>query len=308
MNASPSIVTVCISAVLWLAGDAVAGKHLALPNYMGQPGKVVPVPLTLSDATLLASAKITVNYDASLLTFVQGRNEGLGSAFELMASAEDGVATLVFTRSTSLTSGSGHLAVIEFRVNATAEAGLASPLVIAAHELGDETGVRKLELVEAVTVQSGSLEVTTNRVDNDDDHIPDDWEMANGLSVVASNAGKDSDGDGISDFAEFGFGLNPLSADASTGSHVGRMMHTDGADYLSIEFRRRKDAGSSLSYVIEESSGLVTWTPVNIESNFTGAAVDLGNGMEAVTFRGNIPLTGPAAQPRGFLRARVSGQ
>ncbi len=307
MSAMRSISIICISALLLRAGDGIAGRHLHLPDFKGQPGQVVPIPLILSDAASLASAKITVNYDASLLTFVQARNEGLGAAFEMIASAEDGVATLILTRASSLASGSGHLAVIEFRVNATAEAGLASALVIAAHELGDESGVRNLELAEAVTVQSGSLEVTLNPVDNDQDRIPDDWETANGLSAVISNVVVDTDGDGASDFAEYAFGLNPRVADASSANRVERMLHSDGAGYLSIELRRRKNAGLSLAYVVDESVGMLTWTGINIQANAFGDAVDLGGGMEAITVRGNIPLTGPSAQPRGFLRIRVDG-
>ena len=305
MSAIRSLFALWISAAVLFSCNARAAKHLELPHYKGRPGQIVPVPITLSSAASLASAKITVNYDPNLLAFVAARNEGLGAAFEMIATAEDGVVTLMFTRSTSMVSGSGILAVIDFQVNATAENGLASDLVIASHELGDETGVRKLELVESVTAQSGSLEVTLNSVDNDRDHIPDDWETGYGLSTVVSNAFTDMDGDGISDFAEYAFGLNPKVPEALLSNGVRRVLHSDGAEYLAVELRRRTDAGTALTYFVEESPSMTGWTAVSIPSNAIGSAVNIGGGMESIIVRGNIPITGAAARPIGFLRVKV---
>jgi hypothetical protein len=50
--------------------------------------------------------------------------------------------------------------------------------------------------------------------DDDDDGIPDDYEIANGLDPLDSNVEIDSDDDGLSDAEEYTIGLNPLLKDS----------------------------------------------------------------------------------------------
>ena len=50
-------------------------------------------------------------------------------------------------------------------------------------------------------------------VDADTDGLPDAWEVANFGSAGATDGAADADGDGLNNFGEYAFGLNPNSGD-----------------------------------------------------------------------------------------------
>lgn len=83
------------------------------------------------------------------------------------------------------------------------------------------------------------------------------FKLNHGLSGPDSAGIHDPDGDGISNFLEFAYGLDPLTADASSEKlSIGNV----ASGRLELTFRRRDDA-PHLSYLVESSTDLQTWAP-----------------------------------------------
>lgn len=295
---------VACALLLMGASGAFAARSVSLPAYQGQPGTVVAIPVTIDNAEAIATAQIKVNFDPQMLEFVAVRKIGLGQTFELTHAAEDGVVTLILNRETSLASGSGRLAVLEFRVNAGAEAGTVTNLPVAECALCDDSGVKNLNLEQALAPIAGKITVTHGPVDNDGDQIPDQWELAQGLSSIDSNQATDSDSDGLNDFTEYAMGLNPKATEPAHQPKKGTVT-VDGVEYLTFEFNRRRNANPHLRYVVEESSDLSNWVPVDTTANLHGSPVVLSEESERVVIRTNIPMNGQNARSRGFVRLRV---
>ncbi len=106
----------------------------------------------------------------------------------------------------------------------------------------------------------------------------------------------DPDGDGVANFLEYAFGLDPMTP-AREGLPVLNTARIDGADYLSLSFSRLKTS-DDLTYVVEVSSDLARWSPLGATVQ---TVVDRGE-REIVTVRDSVPV-GSVAQR--FLRVRV---
>jgi hypothetical protein len=120
-------------------------------------------------------------------------------------------------------------------------------------------------------------------------------------NAATAGATANPDGDGLDNFTEYAFGRNPKVNDGAPLSEVSSV--TTGNDkYLAITFRRQK-LEADLTYVVEVSDdvGSAVWTPVDLP---VGSPVDLGNGIERVTYRDFQPMSG---EPR-FIRVTVIKQ
>ena len=106
----------------------------------------------------------------------------------------------------------------------------------------------------------------------------------------------DAEGDLLSNHAEYAFGRNPRVADHS-GLASGSLVDVSGTKYGAITFKRRHKA-LDLTYTVEVTGDFTTWTPVDLP---VGTPVDLGNGIEQVTYRDSDP-SGPVKR---FLRVRA---
>ncbi len=98
----------------------------------------------------------------------------------------------------------------------------------------------------------------------------------------------DAEGDGDSNFYEYAFGGNPRANDGHSvpGSVV---VNDAGTNYGAVTFTRRKKA-LDVTYAVEISGDLANvagWSAVNLP---VGAALDLGNGLERVTYRDSVPM------------------
>jgi hypothetical protein len=110
----------------------------------------------------------------------------------------------------------------------------------------------------------------------------------------------DPDGDGLSNFAEYAFVFDPSKADGPP-----LLARSDGSGWLQLSYRVRTYA-PDLDYVLEASSDLSRWVPVQAEAVEMGRAPH-GDGSTAVSVR--IPLNGspgPAGAARMFVRVRVT--
>jgi hypothetical protein len=279
-----------------------AAYALSVPDYKGRPGTTVRVPVSLSDAKDVAGVLIRINYAPQVLELQSASAGGLGSQFTFNYTASDGVVTMMFSRPTGLASGSGILAMLDFSVNEGAQSGDNSELAIAQFDLSDETGVLRPNWSREIALNNGSVTAQVSGiVDNDGDGLPDHWELKHGFNpLVANNAG-DEDGDGFSNSVEFAFGLNPRASDRALTQHGTDKV--DDVTYLTVTFRRQM---TGIHYEVQQSTDLVTWTPIDLPGNRVGAATDHGDGTQTWRVRGTIPLSGNGAQPRAFLRVKAS--
>jgi hypothetical protein len=119
----------------------------------------------------------------------------------------------------------------------------------------------------------------------------------------------DYDRDGLSNLMEYAMSSNPTIADVS-GLPVASIKNYGGSNYLSMTFHR-SSAATDLTYAVQASSDLVTWTSIAISAggaptsgvgfvSETGAAPNL-----TVEVRDTVPVTGVAGDKR-FLRLKVT--
>ena len=106
----------------------------------------------------------------------------------------------------------------------------------------------------------------------------------------------DADGDFLINLAEYAFGRNPRVAD-HRGLATGSVVDVSGTKYDAITFTRRHKA-LDLTYAVEATGDFTTWTPVDLP---VGTPVDLGNGIEQVTYRDSTP----AGVTKRYLRVRA---
>ena len=78
----------------------------------------------------------------------------------------------------------------------------------------------------------------------------------------------------------------------------------NGQFFLSIGYFRRKGDGSLL-FRVQESPDLGEWTNVPLPQQLLDPPEDMGDGTEYVEVLGTIPMTGPGAGPKGFMRVGV---
>jgi hypothetical protein len=87
--------------------------------------------------------------------------------------------------------------------------------------------------------------------DTDNDGIPDTWEIRRGLNPAVNDAALDSDGDGVSNMAEFLADTDPLNASSRFSASA-----SIAANSVTINFT----AAEGRSYTIQRSSDMGAWT------------------------------------------------
>jgi sialidase-1 len=121
-------------------------------------------------------------------------------------------------------------------------------------------------------------------IDNDNDGMPDAWEILHGLNPNISNSAADADGDGASNGSEYFAGTDPL--ESSSVFAISQI-----SNGLQIQMEWSSIPGKS--YVIEESGDLITW--------------NVAAGSTVLTATSSTSSAGIAADAsiRRFFRIRV---
>jgi hypothetical protein len=127
------------------------------------------------------------------------------------------------------------------------------------------------------------------------------WASGSGLTPLNDAPEADPDEDGTSNLGEFAYNLNPLVSDgrvlvggAASGLPAARYLGTMSSSSLQVQYLRRKAAtAAGLTYAVQYSSDLVSWSP-----GLTLVVTSLNADWERVTER-------DAASPSPNRFARV---
>ncbi len=217
------------TAILTMAGLVlpllVLSAEVQVGEVEGVPGAVVSVPVTLPDASGVASLRAQINYDPVFLEAQGVTNNGAGDPVYVGYTAVQGAFDLFLGTAAALTGGSRTMALMEFRINPGAQPGDYVPLVVADHDLGDEHGGSVRWKTETSSTDGGVWVVHSALVDSDNDGLSDyDEQMLNGSPDYSPGDGDtdinnpDTDGDGLPDGWEAHNSLNPLSSSGVDGA------------------------------------------------------------------------------------------
>lgn len=176
---------------------------------------------------------------------------------------------------------------------------------IADLNLSDSTGVIDLRQKDELTIDNGEVAVSAAQdIDNASNGLPDWWERLHGLDLFAANGALDPENDGVPNLLEYAFGGNPKVADARERGVQSAWSEVSGSLFMRLGFfRRMGDAG--LLVKVQESADLVNWADLPLPQQILGAPQNMGDGTEYVEVLGTRPVTGPAAEPKGFMRVKV---
>jgi endonuclease I len=117
----------------------------------------------------------------------------------------------------------------------------------------------------------------------------------------------DPDGDGRTNLEEFSADANPLASDINSRPVIGTAQFPDpgsgGASrpFATLSFLRRIDANAP-AYTPQSSLDLMTWAN---DLEFVGTIAGPTSATERATYRAAVPLTGPSAPQKLFLRLKI---
>lgn len=192
----------------------------------------------------------------------------------------------------SASSGLSDSAAVRIASGAVLELSFSGTEVVDALWLG---GVRQAAGVYGAADPSGLLSGTGTLTVLHGPPVSDyeTWRLAHGLAI--GSEGGDDDADGVSNFAEYGFGLNPKQP-ASTQAMVVPLEKSTGRFTYS---RRATPARTGLEYRCESSTDLATgWQPFDPKAETSNG----GTEVEEITI--DLP-DALLEEPRLFIRVRV---
>lgn len=139
------------------------------------------------------------------------------------------------------------------------------------------------------------------KIDNARSGLPDWWEEQHGLDLFTANGPLDPENDGLCNLLEYAFGGNPKVADAQERGIQAGKVEENGETFLSVGFYRRV-GDASLLFRVQEPQDLGFWNYLPLPQQVRGTPQNMGDGTEYVNVLGTLPITGPDAEARGFLR------
>ena len=328
---SPSIVAISDTIPTAPTG-VIASWNFNAPVNASTPKFASPIPANAGAGEVRLSkwnstAGSGVNGTNDAFTGVTGSSlsligaNGNGGNVDLVFSASGWAAISVnfFTRGTATGYTSGTWSWSIDGVNFTSIAGLNTastasefsplPAVVDLSNIPDINNAASVTL--RYTLAGATMSTGNNRIDDmkiSGTRYSSTW-LARFAPLLGTDAAytADPDHDGLSNFAEWAFDLDPFEPNGSTGLTPGTALLPDPADgnalklWPTLTFTRRIDAQPP-TYMIESSGNFTLWssglTPL---STAPGPSI----GSERATFRGTAPLTGNGAASPTFGRVRA---
>lgn len=107
---------------------------ISVKNMNTEPGDIVEVPLMIEDDPGIAVMKLSVKYDAAVLTPVKvEKTELLGNASITGKEVEQGIYNIIWNTADDIT-GNGTFAILSFKVNANASRGNSTKIILTSGE------------------------------------------------------------------------------------------------------------------------------------------------------------------------------
>ena len=135
-------------------------------------------------------------------------------------------------------------------------------------------------------------------------------------AFIDSGTNSDPDGDGLLNFMEFAFGTDPTDPTAGSLSYVANgdvtkpglpILESPGSGFRAVFIRRKDHVSAGLSYTVEFSADLQSWT-----ASSSGLSVETGAGSSgdyeavSVPFPATVPLQGGGNDTPQFFRVGVT--
>lgn len=132
--------------------------------------------------------------------------------------------------------------------------------------------------------------------DTDDDGLPDDWEVANGLNPLLNDASDDPDGDGLTNLQEYNGGTN--SSNPHDVMVVAWGLNSSGQCNVPLGLRNvvAVAGGTNFSLALRADGSVVAWGAgdfgqTNVPSGLTNVAALSANWWDTLALRSNgIPV------------------
>ncbi len=107
-------------------------------------------------------------------------------------------------------------------------------------------------------------------------------ELINNGDLPTELSGKDddADGDGISNYDEYLFALDPTDSNSSVLSGAG-MTSFGGTEYMTVSFKRRTDV-SDIRYMVSVSDDLINWDHSEVSVSMIGSPISTGDGESEI--------------------------
>jgi autotransporter-associated beta strand protein len=122
----------------------------------------------------------------------------------------------------------------------------------------------------------------------------DTWKSANG---VTGGPNDDDDADGLTNFEEYAFGLDPTGG-SSVNPITGQLNKTNGT----FSYTRRTQSLTGLTYKVWTSTDLATWSE---DAGATASQTVTGTAGEVQTVQATITGTLPLTAPKLFIQVRA---
>lgn len=173
-------------------------------------------------------------------------------------------------------------------------------------------GTRTVRLtVETILVGEGSarnfaidnMRARLFHFDADNDDMPDDWELANGLDTTVDDSGDHWDGDTLTNLEEFQNGTDPNWEDTDGDGHNDDVEIAAGSDPLdasSIPGGASSGVSVVSTDVTTNGSGQVTQVQITFSGLDTSKSYTLLRGIDLVTFPDTVDTHQPSAETEAF--------
>lgn len=140
--------------------------------------------------------------------------------------------------------------------------------------------------------------------DSNGNGLHDLWELTHFASLFSAGPADDDDHDGLTNFMEFAFGLDPA---ASSPSPLGALeqRRVNGINYMYFSYTRHVLAAEMVGFTIETSPDLLAWADAAAIAEELEPVQNLNGSVERVTVRVELAEPEPSRQ---FVRMRLQSK
>lgn len=126
--------------LLLFISNQLIGSTLSLSERRGPSGSIIKVPLNFKDAEKVAGAELLIQYDPTLLEFIDVSLSTFTQNFIISSDNQGDKIAVTIAGAAGLKQTKGVLFYLNFRIKLSATTGTATELTILSHKLYNESG------------------------------------------------------------------------------------------------------------------------------------------------------------------------